>query len=326
MFPAQPFRIFTIFHDVWWLTILADPPSLSELGVVRSAGLGRCEVERQIAAGTWRRASPGVVVCTDVSLDPYGAWLREATLLSLRCPGGVLSGPTAAALWGLDGFDPPVPLQVNVCQGGPRGIAEARRVRNVGEPCERAGLPVADIVTTLFDLGAAPRVRTRRTRKLRSIDQNDLIELAVESAFRAGLIDDATLRNVVRAAPRQGPGRPLLTEVLARRPVGAPPTESYLETRGLQLMRSAGLPEPLRQVEITDSNGRFIARVDFLIGDVVVEFDGREHHDRSTSFGRDRTRWTALQSLGWRPLVFTFDDVERIPEATVTRLRQTLQL
>lgn len=43
------------------------------------------------------------------------------------------------------------------------------------------------------------------------------------------------------------PGPPALRLVLDRRPTDAPPTESELETRFLQVLRAAGIPEPVRQ-------------------------------------------------------------------------------
>ena len=52
----------------------------------------------------------------------------------------------------------------------------------------------------------------------------------------------------------------MLVEVLARRS-DQPPTESYLETRVVQVLRDAGLPTFDRQVELADEEG-FIGRVD----------------------------------------------------------------
>ena len=211
---------------------------------------------------------------------------------------------------------------MNVGQRGPRRVAGARRVRNVGEPTVRAGLMVTDIVTTLFDISACSE---NRPSGAGVADEEDLVELAVESALRERFLGEATLRDEIFGAPHQRPGRRHLARLLTRRPVGAPPTESYLETRGLQLVRAAGLPEPQRQVEIFDSDGNFVGRVDFLVNGTAIEFDGREHHDRSESFARDRARWNALLALGLRPLVFTFDDVVRAPRRTMARLQQVDQ-
>lgn len=84
--------------------------------------------------------------------------------------------------------------------------------------------------------------------------------------------------------------------MLARRPDGAPPTESYLETRFVHMLRRAGLAAPEGQLEIRDATGGLIGRVDFRRDNILIERDGREYHDRSESFVKDRDRWTRLQA------------------------------
>lgn len=77
----------------------------------------------------------------------------------------------------------------------------------------------------------------------------------------------------------------------------------------VQLLRDHGLPEPERQVTLRDGRGE-IGRVDFLLRRVVIEVDGRETHDNPTTFQRDRQRWSRLQAAGYRPLLFTDDQIE----------------
>lgn len=96
--------------------------------------------------------------------------------------------------------------------------------------------------------------------------------------------------------------------------MGAPATESYLETRAVQLLRRFGLPTGQRQVELRDPRGAFIARVDLLLdGLLVVELDGREHHVREAAFERDRARWDRIVAAGYGLVVFTSGHVERQP-------------
>jgi hypothetical protein len=117
----------------------------------------------------------------------------------------------------------------------------------------------------------------------------------------------------------------VLGQVLRRRPCGAPATESYLETRGIQVLRSAGLPTGPRQVEVRD-DGAYVGRVDLLLGErVVVEFDGRAFHDLDpATFSGDRRRWTKLEELGYLVAIFTFEDVEHRPDVVAGQVRALL--
>jgi very-short-patch-repair endonuclease len=136
----------------------------------------------------------------------------------------------------------------------------------------------------------------------------------MESALRRCLVNEIELANAVAVRPTVRPGADVLAACLARRPAGAPATESYLETRGVQLLRRAGLPTGRRQVEVRDHRGAFVARVDLLLEErLVVEFDGREHHARVETFEPDRARWDRLAATGLAIIMFTADHVERRP-------------
>jgi hypothetical protein len=111
----------------------------------------------------------------------------------------------------------------------------------------------------------------------------------------APILDDATWEQVLESALRKKlvtidalegvqvwtPGAPRIRRVLAGRPVGAPPTESLLETLALQLARPI-LGEPVRQLVVRSVHGTFIARVDLSWPDreVFFELDGQGHKDQ----------------------------------------------
>ena len=65
------------------------------------------------------------------------------------------------------------------------------------------------------------------------------------------------------------------------------------------MLRAAGLPEPLRQIDIRDRQGSFIGRVDLAIGNVLIECDGRDYHGREDAFVKDRDRRSRLQAEGY---------------------------
>lgn len=61
-----------------------------------------------------------------------------------------------------------------------------------------------------------------------------------------------------------------------------------------------------------------VGRVDLIVGDVVIELDGREYHSNAVAFADDRRRDRELQARGYRVLRFTYDDVVLCP-GTVAR-------
>ena len=124
------------------------------------------------------------------------------------------------------------------------------------------------------------------------------------------------------------PGRPgpaPLRRVLVRRPRGAPPTESELETRFLQVLRAAGVLQPVRQHRVKLPDGGSV-RLDFAYPDKVlfIETDGYDPHRSRRAFVRDRRRENQVVLLGWKPLRFTWVDVVLRPEEVADEVATAL--
>ncbi|MGI8952991.1 MAG: DUF559 domain-containing protein [Nocardioidaceae bacterium] len=90
----------------------------------------------------------------------------------------------------------------------------------------------------------------------------------------------------------------------------------------------ARLPEPLTNVDIVDTLGRFIARGDmpYPTHKVLVEYDGWQHEREAWQRQRDRVRLDDLQRAGWIVIVVTAHDlrhpcdiVRRVHDALVRR-------
>ncbi len=117
----------------------------------------------------------------------------------------------------------------------------------------------------------------------------------IDSALNQRKLTGAILRRIVTSLPtRFGT---VLDEVDAA-------SESGLET--LCRLRLTALGASIRsQVTIPG-----VGRVDLLIGDrLIVEADGREWHDGSTSFHADRTRDLALLRLGYLVIRVSYEHV-----------------
>ncbi|WP_404388310.1 type IV toxin-antitoxin system AbiEi family antitoxin domain-containing protein [Humibacillus xanthopallidus] len=98
----------------------------------------------------------------------------------------------------------------------------------------------------------------------------DCAVVAGDAALHAGLVtSEELLAEVARVSPHEGRGRAL--EAVLRMDEAA---ESVGESRTRLILQDLGLAHE-SQVWITDAAGNAVARVDFLVEGVVLEFDGR---------------------------------------------------
>jgi hypothetical protein len=254
-----------------------------------------------------------------------------------------LTGPAAAAVMQLDGFRDvdwaPVWTSPSSCRAAPTLI----RTRLWLEPSPVGEHLVAHPVLVLRHLGDGLANRHRLTDKYdRLTDQiTDLerVELAVEHALRLGLVTLDELR--IRSSRLLGDQ--MLLRVLKLRGE-EPPTESYAETRAVQVLRGWGL-KCWRQMPIYEG-GRLKHRVDLVIPfrqkmyrpkrllpgmGLLLEVDSREFHE--SRFEGDHARQSTYDMLGYDWITFTPNQLEhqqvrsrRALEAVLTRSQRTTQL
>lgn len=130
------------------------------------------------------------------------------------------------------------------------------------------------------------------------------LETLIDESIRLRKTSTTNLRREFERVERQGRrGVVLLKEVLLDS--GG---ESFLERRFLKLLREAGYPRPECQVTYR-ADGRHIARVDFRMGNVVVEVSGRLGHSSDRERQKDARRRNELQEMGTKVLEFTTADV-----------------
>lgn len=68
------------------------------------------------------------------------------------------------------------------------------------------------------------------------------------------------------------------------------------------------------QVELRDASGHLVARVDLVVDDVVLEFDGAvkyEGADGREELVREKAREDAIRALGYRVIRVTWRDLFR---------------
>jgi hypothetical protein len=277
-------------------------------GQAVAAGLDRFALARRRANGTIER-----IGAASYRFTGQPATWRQSLMAGVLDLGSraVVSGRAAAALHGFDGYGEG-PLEFLV----PRDDRERRTVGLVRStltlpPIDRCivdrCLPATSPARTIIDLAA----------HLRDVD----LKRAVDSAIRDGGTSQLFLRR--RLTDLRGPGRHgvrLLDEVLED--AGG---HSFLERRFLALVRRAGLPRPATQV-VFRRDGRRLARVDFAWepARLIVEVNGHRIHSTREHLQRDEQRRTELTLVGYRVVVFTYDDVIDRPQWVVDRVRELL--
>ena len=271
-------------------------------------GVSRWAFQRHVASGVLVPVGMHTYRFAGTALTWPGQ--LQAGLLDLG-PDALVARRAAAALHGLDGFEPG-PLEFVV----PRTHRDRRTAGEVhsGPPIpllDRTrvhGLAVTSAALTVIQL-AADATRNEVTN-------------ALDSAVRLGLLTpDLVRRRLAIHRHRSFPGGPLLDEVLADAGV-----QSFLERRFLRLVRHAGLPEPVLQ-RVHRRGSRLIARVDFDFAPlpVVVEVGGQLGYLTRTERQRQERRRSELQLLGRIVYFFTYEDVTDDPSYVVRTLRSALQ-
>lgn len=183
-----------------------------------------------------------------------------------------------------------------------------------------------EVVAPVTRSWVTPRLHVRPAAKgfaTTDVDGTQVVPIAValaqtavsDSMDRALVPMDAALNRgcVTKAAILEQAGE--VDSALVRRVVGASDRacESPGETRTRVLLRDLGF-DFRSQVVITDREGRFVGRVDFLVeGRVVVEFDGAVKYGGVA--GRDalvaeKVREDRLRALGLAVVRLTWSDLD----------------
>lgn len=245
---------------------------------------------RQLRGSTWRRLFDDVYIHRDAEVT-HDVLARAA---ALRVSEAVVTGWSAAALWGVDavpvGADVEVTVPPAVHRARVRGIRSRRATLRPDEVWRRRGVPVTTPAATVLRLAAV-------------LPLDDAV-VAVDQFIATGLVE---LRDVrARAATARGPGSARAREVcgLADGLAGSPQ-----ETRLRLLIVRSELPVPVAQHTV-EHDGRFVARVDFAWPEhkLALEYDGLWHAETG-QFAKDRQRLNRLRAAGWQVVHVTAADM-----------------
>ena len=258
-------------------------------------GVGARAVQRRAEAGLLRRLHHGVYTNSQANLTVRGRWMAAV----LACGSdALLSHGAAAALWELQTI-PSGPIDITApAKRVHRGIRThvttcPERIRTTVD-----AIPVTTLERTVLD--QAERLGPHRLRTV------------VEQLQYRGLL------HAERFAAHAGHhGRKAVSDVMAEVTDETPWTQSELERRFLELIRSAGLPEPRTNVTVAGHV------VDFLWPEqrLIVEVDGYRWHSSRRAFENDRSKGIDLALAGYRVIHVTYARIVHDGARLLTELR-----
>lgn len=150
----------------------------------------------------------------------------------------------------------------------------------------------------------------------------DLRAIAPRRELR--LIHGVGMMALTDVARRGKPGVALLSRALEERGPGYVPPGSELEARLLAALTRAGLPEPVRQIQLP-GRGAIEGIVDAGYADarLLLEADGRRWHTRLTDRLRDSQRDAEASRAGWLTLRFLYEQITQEPDEVASAVAET---
>jgi hypothetical protein len=278
----------------------------------RNAGLSYHALRHGIRRGEWEPDGPRVLHRAGA---PRGKHYLVMRAVLDAGPGSALSGPPAAAWWGLPAFD----LRRLVVTR-PRGVTSYKAT--FAQLHEVLMLRAADVTV----LEGIPIVRPERLiLDLCASVHPQRAERALDAAWSRGLLSGRSCRMFLEALAASGRnGIVLLRQLLETRPDDYTPPASNLEGRVKDILAGAGLGAWRRQV---DTGGEsWTGRVDFRHErlPVIVEVQSERYHSALTDRADDERRRQKLEAEGfvvveiWDTLVwFHRPDVVAVVRAAV---------
>ena len=276
-------------------------------------GASKDELRWMLDSGRWAAMTPAVLEL--VGTPPSDEKLVMAAVLDAPL-GAVISHGTAAAWWRIPGFAYARRQDVTIPRQGVRGRTRLSVLHYQKDfPMDQVhwinSVPVVSPALSIFHLAA-----TAHPAK---------VERALDNAWAMGLVDGKKLSRLLeRLAARGRNGIRLMRELIAERGDDYVPPESGNEARFLQLLATACLPSPRRQVRL--GGDRFIGRVDFLYEDdgLVVEILSRRYHTSLLDRASDIRRFDELRALGFDVVTVWDEEIWQEPSVVVERIRTAL--
>jgi very-short-patch-repair endonuclease/predicted transcriptional regulator of viral defense system len=258
-------------------------------------GMGRRAIGHRLERGRLHHVHRGVYAVGHDALSERGRWM--AAVLA-GGPGAVLSHRSAAALWRIA---PSSRARTELGVPGRRGKRPGIQFHETHLPTDEVtvhdGIPVTTVARTLLDLAVV-------------VDERQ-VERAINEAEVLRLWDEVSLAALTERYPRRA-GTGKVREALRARQDGPTLTRNDLEEMFLAAVRHASLPSPEVNAALVVSGHSY--EIDFLWRKerLAVELDGSAAHGTRAAFEADRQRDRILSAAGWRPVRFTWRQLDRV--------------
>ena len=271
-------------------------------------GVGPNRITTLVRNEHWVRVSSGLYRLSGVK----ATWRGRLMAACLQGGGdAVISHRSAAALWGLEGFEPPFTIDVTVPPNKRPRIAKARvHRREMPRRGRRDGIPVTPIPETILDLCAVSR---DHGIPLRALD--DVRRRKMTSSFE--------LARCVEEHGRGAAGISVYRALLERR-LGRTPPGTVFAGEVLDLLVRAGLPEPECEAWVTIGGRRYRIDLAYQGPKVAIECLGKIGHLNEKAFEEDPVRSNDFALDGWLQLLVTWRRFEERPDRVIADVREAL--
>ncbi len=276
---------------------------------VRMLGFNKEALRHLVRCGRLIQLSARVLLVPGAPASPQR---RVMAAVLEASPGAFACGTTAAALWGLPGFD----------------LRPIHLVRMRGISGRRGGGAIVHEVVDLLSnhvtvLDGIPIVRPERVIfELCGSTHPKRAERALDSAWSRRLLSGRSLRAThADLADRGRNGTVVLRDLLAQRPVDYVPPASNLEGRFADILADNGEAAMRRQI---DTGGdAWIGRVDFRDErlPLIVEVQSERYHIALCDQRADALRLQRLRAAGFTVVEVTDTQVWRHPLEVVEAVR-----
>lgn len=261
---------------------------------------------RELRSSAWRRVFHDVYACVDL---PITHEVRAVAAARLLVPGSVISGASAAVLWGVPAAGRDDDVELTVAPGSTVCRAAGVRIR-------RRDLTAGQVTMFRRARATTPEVTATDLARVGTLDEAVVL---IDRFISARATDLERVRGAARGVTGRGCRQVRRAVALADGLSGSPQ-----ETRLRLLMHRSALPRPVAQFVVRDSAG-FVARVDFAWPEakVAVEYEGRWHGESPQQVAADRRRLNRLTAAGWIVIFVTAADLHH-PGEMIGRIAAAL--
>lgn len=304
------------------MTAISDLlPMLLTTDQLLGRGVTSQKISRLVRSGDLIRVRPGFYV----EKQAHGLCRKDRHLLTVLAANAALDAPvfshsSAALVHGLPDWGLPL-RKVSLSEERSKARTRATNLATFHS------LPkLSKDVTCVDGLRVTSPARTVVDVALGT--GRDASVAVADAALSTGLVSGAALEQALSHAA----GRPGIRRARQALSLVDSNSESVAESLSRLTFRDFDLPEPETQVDIVNSAGARVARVDFLWREygVIGEcdgfgkyFDGADPAETRNRLGKEKDRDAELTALGYRVLHWRWRDLEE-PCALATRVRRVL--